>query len=521
MKRQNFFIVLALILTFLARLWAQSEKIQDEELLFKVEKAFLGNYRAGDIRHFFENKIIEKDQRLHGPIVVMHGDVTVRGEVLGHVIAVYGDILVEKTGVIEGDAISIGGSVLIHRQAWIRGEIRELDVADFISTPLEELKINRLMIKDSFRSQSSQNYIPAMKKQWLWQPENDYIFARYNRVEGAFLGVQWPVERTLDRLVPFGHLGYGFQSKKWRYELGAKIIVLNHLAIGGSFHDLTDTQDDWIAPLSENNLSAFFFKKDFRDYYRNKGWELFIQPKFSHNFGMRLSYARALLFNMNNVTNWAVFRGGHRFRVNPQIDEGEMHSLNFLLNFDNSSDLDENLRGWFIKAKAEIAGRSLGGDFNFDRYWFDLRRYQPLGWSSNLNFRIRFGTSRGTVPRQFLFDLGGISTLPGYDFKEFSGNRMLLTNFEYEVDGEGFLQEIWFLHPFMEPFKIFLFTNAGWIWTEDNESALSFNNFQLSQVKTDIGIAFGTEDGTMRLSFAQRLDGKGGLNIALRVSRPF
>ena len=48
---------------------------------------------------------------------------------------------------------------------------------------------------------------------------------------------------------------------------------------------------------------------------------------------------------------------------------------------------------------------------------------------------MRLGRATGSVPRQYHFDLGGFSSLRGYGFKEFSGDRMALFNAEHWMQG--------------------------------------------------------------------------------------
>ena len=61
----------------------------------------------------------------------------------------------------------------------------------------------------------------------------------------------------------------------------------------------------------------------------------------------------------------------------------------------------------------ERAGGGLSGDAEFKRYLGDLRRYQPVGRGTRVDMRLRIGTAYGRLPSQFLYDLGGLSTLRG------------------------------------------------------------------------------------------------------------
>jgi len=66
--------------------------------------------------------VVEEDEEVDGDVVAVGGDVTVKGSVTGSVVAVGGDILVASTGVIEGDAVSLGGKIKKETGAIIRGK---------------------------------------------------------------------------------------------------------------------------------------------------------------------------------------------------------------------------------------------------------------------------------------------------------------------------------------------------------------------------------------------------------------
>ena len=98
-------------------------------------------------------------------------------------------------------------------------------------------------------------------------------------------------------------------------------------------------------------------------------------------------------------------------------------------------------RGWFANALFERAGDVIGGQYRSKRYLADLRRYQPVGRGTRLEARLRVGTAKGDLPRQYLYNLGGRSSLRGYGFKPFTGDRMVLASIECWVDGEAHFGE--------------------------------------------------------------------------------
>ncbi|MHC1759706.1 MAG: outer membrane protein assembly factor [Negativicutes bacterium] len=78
---------------------------------------------------------------------------------------------------------------------------------------------------------------------------------------------------------------------------------------------------------------------------------------------------------------------------------------------------------------AEIAG--FGGDFSFNKYQLDARRYWKVGKSQVVAFRGTYGYGTGNIPYMQLFAVGGIDTLRGYRDDQFKGTNMLSTTLEY------------------------------------------------------------------------------------------
>ena len=101
--------------------------ISDEEGMIIEEEGISRRYKkvytiSHDIVKTGRDIVVEEYEEVDGEVVVVGGDVTVRGTVTGNVIAVGGDVFVKSTGVIEGDAVSLGGKVEKEGGAIIRGE---------------------------------------------------------------------------------------------------------------------------------------------------------------------------------------------------------------------------------------------------------------------------------------------------------------------------------------------------------------------------------------------------------------
>ncbi|MFH1006740.1 MAG: POTRA domain-containing protein [Candidatus Latescibacterota bacterium] len=316
--------------------------------------------------------------------------------------------------------------------------------------------------------------------------ESDFDFTvRFNRVESLFLGGDWSAE-TVFGFQGRAYLGggYSFGTDAWQHSLGAEKSWLQRYrsTIGVNSHDVVDTPDRWKVNDDEaSGLSICGFEP--RDYFRRWGSEGYWTQSIGDFGTAKLTYADDRYERVAKNTDWSLFARGHTKRANSMLseeagkDEGRMKSLKVLW----SGDFDD----WVLWTEGEIAGEPFGGDFEFRRAEADGRHTFRLSPDKLLRLRIRVGTSGGTLPEQKRFALGGIGTLPGYGYKEFEGNRMVLMNVEYPMNGGA-------------TSALVPFWGVGRVWEEGE--ALRFGNF-----KSNVGAALelgDPEEFLFRLSWA-------------------
>ncbi len=498
----------------------------DEEIRDAIEDQYVS--RDSDVIRFMGDVTIKKDEIINGSIVVMKGTTTVSGEVNGDVVSILGDIEMDSTAYVSGDVVSVGGKIYRDEGSYVGGDV--------VQTHWTGVKVDNGN-KHVDVGPGRVHVGPREKRDWdrksrRWsrnECDNDekmFEYIRYNRVEGLFLGFYVPKssfhqdQRLHANL--YGHAGYGIHNKRGRYQIGLEKWIFDsfRFTIGGELHDLTDTQDDWIIPTFENSLAAILIREDFRDYYRRVGGSAYLAQNITENLKLEVGYHKDQFYNMPRKTNWSVFGGDKKFRENPLIDEIEMKSVYANVGLDTRNDEKYPQQGWYINLMGEFAGPDLDNDqVDFDRFILDIRRFQPIGYGENLDFRLRMGSSRGQLPAQFRYDLGGLSSLRGYHFKEFEdGDRMVLGNAEYRIYGS----RINFIG--IDDLNFILFADAGLVWNAVDNSAPenSFEQLTWDDLKTDMGFALSNYDGNVRLSFTQRLDDrKKPVVITFRIRRPF
>ena len=107
-------------------------------------------------------------------------------------------------------------------------------------------------------------------------------------------------------------------------------------------------------------------------------------------------------------------------------------------------------KGLVWETTFEQAAKVLGGEFDYLKYWTQLRYYLPLNrfvdgifdidnlWTEDspilLAARLRIGSSTvDELPAFARYSLGGMNSLRGYDSRSFEGSNVILGNFEIRV----------------------------------------------------------------------------------------
>ncbi|HTX17338.1 MAG TPA: hypothetical protein VMG34_01660 [Bacteroidota bacterium] len=473
-------------------------------------------YKAGsEAVTFTGNTMIDANDKIDGNVVVKGGSLTVTGLIKGDALAINGDIIVKDGGRITGNARSINGKVKREGNGTVDGYVEE-------SSSVRDAVYER----GHYRSSRSYRFND------LWLGESsfpDNVLFRYNRVEGLFLGLgsdkkfYWDGSKALSG---YGSAGYGFKIHRWRLNLGVDREFASDddeiFEFGAEGHSITDTKDAWLMKLSENNITALFWHEDYRDYFTREGFSVHAAHYTKESdltTQIRVDYLIDDYSSLANVTDWSLFRQSHSFRENPAVAEGTMHSV---LGTAGMSTLEREGRrtvGWNVYASLERGGDLLKGDFDFTRAIVDIRRFQPLSDYDKIDVRVRVASLQGDYIPQKTFEIGGANTLPAFAFKEFAGNRMILGNFEYILEGKVMEDaSVW-----PRSLNFFLLADAG---AADSVSTTldlgkGFPSVNGKLMKSDVGFAVGWHDDSWRLGFAWRTDVKAPVSVFLRLNKPF
>ncbi len=136
----------------------------------------------------------------------------------------------------------------------------------------------------------------------------------------------------------------------------------------------------------------------------------------------------------------------------------------------------------------EFAG--LGGDFSFNKYTAEGRRYWKVGKSQVVAVRGMYGYGTGHIPEMQKYMAGGIDTLRGYRDDQFKGNRLFATTAEYRF-------------PVAKRVMAALFADAGNAWDSS-----SFDFIKDLKFGYGLGIRIVTPFGPLRVDYG--LGSQGG-----------
>lgn len=375
----------------------------------------------------------------------------------------------------------------------------------------------------------------SRKPYWSWEKRTaavndirpdgyDHIHARFNRVDGAYAGLR--LQGTYDSifgLTRYGEFGYAFGSKKPQYQAGGELFAFPNrdqlISVGFEIHDRTDTQDAWVIGEIENTIAAGLFREDYRDYYRRQGMSVYGSYNLDHHTQISVRYSRDRESSLANTVTWNWF--DHRyaessFRVNPAIDAGRFRSIRTDLTINTREKQGDYSTGWLATGFFEPAGKPFGGDYSFDRYSVDIRRYQTTGRLVAYDLRARAGASNGALPSQYLYDIGGVSTLRGYGYKAFTEDHMVLVNAECWIDDDAWGRQ-WPMN--LASVGGFFDTGSAW-FAHAPSSAPSTAVTLRPELRSSAGVGLKVSD--LRVYFAKPLNGPSRRwEVSLRVNHTF
>jgi hypothetical protein len=386
---------------------------------------------------------IEAGRDVAGNVAVLNGPLTLGGRVRGRVLAINSDVILLRGARIDGDLLVVGGEVEGSDGAMIGGELR------IYHPPLRYTQDGDQLV--------AQLDGAGTEEPW-WRRLERRGRRNFNRLEIANAGVYNRVEGLPVRVGPvlyrdqgWGHLRLDATAVlRTESSFSGAAPDVGHdvrgearagreygVTVGGRLFDVVDGVEQWQLSDAEVALATFFFHRDYRDYYGRHGGQLYAALRATDNADLTISYsderwrARATRDPLTFAWN------GLAWRDNPQMDAGRFHVANVTLRIDTRNDVLNPWAGWYVFADFErgvgwidvagptsSSGRALpAGPTRYQRGFFDVRRYNRVSPSAQLNLRLVLGgwLSGDPLPLQRRLSIDGPGTVPGFDFRSAGG----------------------------------------------------------------------------------------------------
>jgi hypothetical protein len=248
---------------------------------------------------------------------------------------------------------------------------------------------------------------------------------RFNRVEGLFTGVAPTIDfrSVVPGLRVGAHAGYAWTEQTIRGGVFAD-YTRGPSALGIRAERQLVSTNDFVPPLSEDpGFGALLSSVDDYDYV-DRRTALLSWVRMLRSLDVGLVTLQAGVgddcYDRARLTH-GLF-GSSRFRANRGVDAGS-YAISSL-----DLELHPNVTGEYVQPGVGLRAHyeAAAGTLAWQRVELGLshRAYiGPVSLASHVDAGLV--TASGTPPQQ-LFELGGIESLPGYDYKAFAGNRAAL-----------------------------------------------------------------------------------------------
>ena len=301
----------------------------------------------------------------------------------------------------------------------------------------------------------------------------------------------------------------GFTSYEENNLFGGGQKVQAKLELGGRTTYKLSFLEPWLA---DTPTSFGFEVYDTINHKEDKEEEVILAEYDEERLGGRLIFGRKISDSVKLGLELKSERVTHDLisgTLPEDTDEGLTNSLVPTFSYDTRDNVFEPTSGWYHSFSLEKAGGFLGGDYDFTKYNLTLRAYISTKFikdvvdigsikkiTENLSkgvlaLRAMGGMADTDLPSFAAYQVGGMNTIRGYDFGEFSGDKSLVFNVEYRF-------------PLAENFQAVLFADWGQAW--EIEQSINLEDLKFGR---GVGIRFDTPLGPIRLDYGIGEEGIG------------
>lgn len=239
-------------------------------------------------------------------------------------------------------------------------------------------------------------------------------FFRFNRVEGAYLGIGRYWWDHLPRIEMEIKTGYAFSRKHWQHHYWAKYHLMDRQRLYASigYFDRIKHRPVILSPPGFNPAYwNLLLKTDPLDYYREKGVAVTVGSLLMGKTRAWLIYRDYRQSSEINNTEYSFFERHKEYRSNPGIVDGKLRSFSTKLTYDSRGRVREKGREAIFNSQlytrleigAEVASPDLvDNDFDFVRYHARLKRTggSPLPGLTTVEVFVG-GSDRALPPQKY------------------------------------------------------------------------------------------------------------------------
>ena len=440
MRRLAFALTLLLPL---AGLHAQVRRASRDIVPAEVQRQIEDRWNGKNELKSRDSVYIARDSRpVEGNVAVQNGPLVIGGRVNGNVLAVNSDVILREGARIDGDLWIVGGRIRGRQNASIGGELRVYEARVITRREGENLYLEA---EDDYGEHRPFRRRVGRLGQRSWQdPIHIATAGAYNRVEGLPINIGPSIYQAAPwgslKLDAYAIIRTGSTFDDDGGDVGHEVTTELRFgrrtgpAFGGRLFNTIEPVESWQLSEMETSLASFLFRRDYRDYFANRGATGYGRLYLGRTASITGSFSDQRWDTRDLFNPFTIFRGDATWRPNPTMDVGRMHIGNATFKFDTRTDRDEPRSGFYVVVDAEhgqgtltsIAPTSVprsysAGDFiEYNRGFVDARTYLMLSPTGQISLRLVGGgwLSGDALPLQRRLSVEGPSALPGFDFRD-------------------------------------------------------------------------------------------------------
>jgi hypothetical protein len=480
-------------------------------------------------------KLTERIEALHA--AVHYGGVMVAaGDTLaGPVVVIDGALDIQDGGVLRGDAWIVDGRLIMTGGATVRGRVHLVDSEAFrsrlaeITEGVAKYKCECKIDPDVYEVNNEVKFVKdedpmAIKTKPAVAPGAP-TRVQYNVLR---LGIKRRNDRRPDPYVSgyamvdipiwsstHGHFGWDARVNVplWGHRLGLVLRGYSRII----------SNDYWQVSRLENALILVISGWEFADYYQRQGGDVGLELRFTESLRLSVTGSLGRDYSLETGKAWSLFNSNQRLPPNPPIDDGERSTVAAAFVFDSRRDPDRPANDWYLELWGEKGFEASFGDYPYEAFSIDLRRYNSLPLELRLDLRGKLFSTLGESPRQVYQSLngyGGVRGLPDHSFDVRRGDRMAL--FTAELRRE--LPAVRFVRSVFTSWDLLLFTDIGLLAdAQDPDDPFAFLEAPWNDWGKSVGLGVSGESILPYIGFyvAKDLDDRRGIRAILRIERSF